>query len=412
MNGYNSGFEDGFAVGRASGGKKPYLDLEKLNRYLYRVTFGSLPEYEELGTPAALCSSYVADGRLHRNLDWKYNEGVSFIVNLPGITGMAFIDGLTADNMDESLIAQLPYHLVDGANSHGIMVSTHVLYNDWEAHGTGETPLTVLPLTVLQRVTSMAALETELEGILDDLHESAAMQAAELLIQVLVTDGTTTCVLSPKTDGSGAYEIIDITENPKLTNFRWVADETVERGELQTRPTGVERWNMIPCELSQLRFTKAYEAPDRLSEFIGIDGTDKDSTDEELEEIYDTAHAEYLVRERDGSLWQTMHSVIYSGTGMKNLWIQEDWTHDYCGNIVPRYGLYFDGELMLLPEGWVTVDGDKLLIDEEHMSVSDDKLFIDGGMLVPLTVTENGTYVPIDGEGFSPVIVQITNGGG
>ena len=126
--------------------------------------------------------------------------------------------------------------------------------------------------------------------------------------------------------------INDITSNPKLTNFLWVADATVARADLQNRPTGVERWNGMTTDLAELRFTKAYEAPDRLSEFIGINETTKLSTDEELEAIYDLAHAAYLTRERDGSLWQTMHSVVYGPNGMEHLWVQEDWSHDYIAS--------------------------------------------------------------------------------
>lgn len=87
--------------------------------------------------------------------------------------------------------------------------------------------------------------------------------------------------------------------------------------------------------LEDLRFTKCYEEPTRLSEFIGIDHTTKDSTDEELLVIYNKAHAAYQIRTRDGVLWQTVHSIIFGKDGIEHLWCQENWDKDYisAGNV-------------------------------------------------------------------------------
>lgn len=318
------------------GGNKPYLSLNRLSRYLYNVTFLEVPDYIDINTDYGACSSYVKDGKLYRNLDWKYDNGATFKINLPNIEGTAFIDGLTDTDLDDNLIGQLPYHMVDGVNENGIMVSTHVLFNDFEYANDGNTPLGTLPYLVLSRVKSMATIEADLADILDDLKPSAGMIAAEYLIQLLVTDGVTTCVIYPTNDGT--YEIINATANPKLTNFRWVADADVVRTNLQTRPTGVERWNAMPTDLKNLRYTKCYEAPNRLSEFIGIDETTKDSTDEELEAIYDEARPIYLNRERDGETWQTMHSAVYGQNGLEHLWIQENWDKDYITTGADSWG--------------------------------------------------------------------------
>ena len=318
----NVGWED------PQGGGKPYLSLERVSRYLYNVSFANAPDVDADFVPAGGCSAYVQGGKLYRNLDWSYDHEATFHVKLPGIEGLAFMAGLTDTELDDDLIAQLPYRMVDGVNEHGIMVSAHVLYNDWTWSGTGNIPLTRLPYLALSRVKSMATVETDLADVLDDLKSTPALDELEYLIQVLVTDGETSCVLSPTTDDPSIYEIIDVTDNPKLSNFRWVEDATVARADLQNRPTGVERWNMMPCPLEELRFTKAYEEPTRLSEFIGLRGTTKDSTDEELMELYEAAHDLYEERTRDGSTWQTMHSVVYSAKGMEHLYIQEDWSRD------------------------------------------------------------------------------------
>lgn len=81
--------------------------------------------------------------------------------------------------------------------------------------------------------------------------------------------------------------------------------------------------------LSDLLFTKCYETNSRLSEFVGIGGTTKDSPDADLQAVYDRAHAAYQTRKRDGLLWQTMHSVVYGANGLEHLWCQENWNKDY-----------------------------------------------------------------------------------
>lgn len=305
--------------------------LKRLSNYLFEITFRSLPPEPESGIDAISfgCSSYVRNGMLYRNLDWNYDNLASFKVICPEFTGMSFVSGLTDSEQPVEKLMQLPYRIVDGVNKHGIMCSTHVLYNDWDGSWNGEIPLTSLPFLVLSNVRSMKTLEDDLAGILDNIYVPPTMAEMEYLIQVLVTDGTTTYVLAPS-ETSGVYEAINITENPKLANFRWVRDANVTREQLQRRPTGVERWNMMPCPLKDLRFTKAYEEPTRLSEFIGLRDTTKYSTDEELLAIYEDAHELYQNRTRDGSTWQTMHSVVYAPDGMKHLWVQEDWTRDFC----------------------------------------------------------------------------------
>lgn len=311
----------------------PYLSLERLRSYLYRVTFQTIPAYTGAGNPVAGgCTSYVQDGKLHRNFDWTYDNAAEFEVVCPGFRGIALLGGLTDEHLEDDLIGQLPYHLADGRNGSGIMVSEHVLYNDWGWTDSGSVPMTQIPYRILSSVTSLDDFPEQIAELLADLSVPSALAEQEYLLQFLVTDGETTYCIMPPESTSGAYQCVDITANPKLTNFRWVSDETVNREDLQERPTGVERWNAIPATLEELRFTEAYESPDRLSEFIGLRGTTKDSTDAELTAIYDLAHAAYLTRTRDGSTWQTMHSVVYSASGMEHLWVQEDWKRDYIGS--------------------------------------------------------------------------------
>lgn len=302
-----------------------FLSLERLRHYLYKITFDNLPEDNGGNNPVSGgCSAFVQGGKLYRNLDFKYDEAASFIVRTRNYVGMSFVTGLNDGELVEDLLKQLPYRVVDGVNNNGIKVSTHILFNDWEWKGTGNKtiPVTRIPYLVLERVKSMATIEADLDGVLDNLYAPEMM--GDYLLQVLVTDGTTSYAILPATTEDGPFVLQNITANPKLANFRWVASSNVTRYELQDRPTGVERFNLMPCSLEALRFTKAYESEDRLSEFIGIDETTKDSTDEELIAIYEIAQQLYDNRQRDGKTWHTMHSVVY-GDRMEQLYIQENW---------------------------------------------------------------------------------------
>lgn len=308
--------------------EQSFLSLERVAKYLYQVSFDTLPEWNGESAPIlGGCSAYVQDGKLYRTFDFKYDNTAEFIVKTPHFEGMAFLHGLNDGELTEEQINQLPYRMVDGQNENGIKISTHILYNDWEWKGVGSKniPLTMLPFIVLSKVKSMATIATDLNGVLDNL--SLPTEMGEYLIQVLVTDGTTTYAILPPTSADSAYVLQDISAYPKMTNFRWYSADNVARIDesMQTRPTGIERYNLMPCPLADLAFTLAYESSARLSEFIGINETTKASTDEELTAIYNLAHTEYTNRKRDGKTWQTLHAVVY-GNGMEQLYIQEDFS--------------------------------------------------------------------------------------
>lgn len=308
-----------------------YNSLERLGTYLYRVKFRDI--VADSGIDSSVpggCSSYVKDGKLYRNLDWDYSNLATFHVMCPKFEGLAFSAGLTDAALDNELIEQLPYRIVDGVNKSGIMVSTHVLFNDWQWEGEGDIPLYKVPYLILSSVESLDNFPAQFAGVLGNLYATPTLTASDYLLHFIVSDGRSTYCVMPPESASGAYVVQDISSVPKLANFRWKNSAAVQRSQLQARPTGIERWNLMPCELSALRFTKAYEAPDRLSEFIGLRDTTKDSTDAELAEIYNAAHALYLQRTRNGQTWQTMHSVVYSPKGMEHLWVQEDWSTDYA----------------------------------------------------------------------------------
>lgn len=395
----------------------PYISLERLRNFLYRVTFNSLPQDNGDNSPVVGgCSAYVANGKLYRNYDFNFDNAASFIVRTKDFEGMAMITGLNDGQMNDELIAQLPYRMVDGFNNNDIKLSVHILFNDWEWNGCGNKsiPLTSLPYEILSRVKSMATISTDLADVLGNLALNDAM--GDYLLQVLVTDGTTTYAVIPPTSANQSYELVNATTNPKMSNFRYVNRAEVSRldMDLQTRPTGIERFNAMPCDLAELRFTKAYETADRLSEFIGINGTTKASTDAELTAIYDEARAEYLRRERDGKTWQTMHSVVY-GKRMKSLYIQENWNDNCVTEIGPAlvaavYGsTAFEDIVAALSKGRVVVARkDTLALPLAKVEFAEDeisKLTFSGTELVNNALTFHQITVDANGWSYTPAIV-------
>ena len=319
---------------------KPYSSLRRLRSYLYEVTFDELPAYSESGDAPFTggCTSFIQNGKLHRNLDWNYSETAAFKVVTKDFVGMAFNDSVKEGSLDDFKIGQLPYHVNDGVNDYGIMVTTHVLYNDWNwNNASGHTSITKLPYLILSTVKSMAELSTKLSTVLSDLYAPDALKAMGYLVHFMVSDGTTTYVIEPPTSATGAYQLINASDCPKFVNFRWINKAQItSRNDalLQNRPNGIERWNLIPCELSDLRYTKSYETNAWLSEFIGVNETTKASTDAQLQAIYELGHTAYLNRTRNDEVptWQTFYSVVYSNKGMEHLWAQEDWNRDYCSS--------------------------------------------------------------------------------
>lgn len=319
--------------------KDSWRSIERLNRYLFKVTYDELPEpdFTDDGAVFGACSSYISGGKLYRNLDWNYDESPEYIVVTDRFTGMAFGTDLDA----------LPYRVNDGVNEDGIMVTCHVLFDDWEFTGSGrkDIPMTRIPFLILNELHSIDDID-EVQDYLDNL---ASIAGADYILHFMVSDGTTTYYIGPSNNG---YTIKDATSNPKLANFNWVSRDTVSRSDsdLQKRPTGLERFNAMPCDLEDIHYTLIYESPDFLSDFIGIDGTTKDSTDEELTEIYEKAHALYLERKRDGKTWQTMHSAIYSPNGLESLYIQENYKQDYI-SALPIVTNEDNGKVLMVVDG-------------------------------------------------------------
>ena len=76
-------------------------------------------------------------------------------------------------------LGQLPYHVVDGVNKDGIMISTHVLFNDFNFTGSGDesNPIELIPFHVLNYGLD------DLEDYISNLYVSPTIQASGYLLQ-------------------------------------------------------------------------------------------------------------------------------------------------------------------------------------------------------------------------------------
>lgn len=306
----------------------PYTSLERVCAYLYCVTFDELPPDNGGSNPiTGGCSSYVKDGKLFTNFDWKYDRTAHFVVKTKDFEGQSFISGMNDGELDDEKIAQLPYRIHRGENQCGIAIATHVVYNDWGWTGTGKRNrnLIRLPYLILSQVQSRVNLLSTLRDIANNLYCPQELAETGYLLQFIILNGSQTLALIPPTVEGQSYEIVDISDCPKMTNFRYVGRAQVSRTDedIQLHPTGIERYNMMPCPLRDLRFSLGYGEP-RLSEFIGINSTDKYSTDAQLRNIWTSLLPRYRFKTRNGEFWQTVESAVY-GSKLESLIVQENW---------------------------------------------------------------------------------------
>lgn len=318
----------------------PFTYLKQRGDYLYEIQFDSIPNINN-NIPATFgaCSTFAKDNKVYRNLDFNYTENASFIVHTPKFKGMSFVDGLhngKFQDWDMDKVAQLPNRLVDGINDAGLVVTTHLVFNDnlYTSYvGDNAIPIYQIPSLLLSNCNDITNVRNWITLYGSKISIPESMQQNEYTLIFFIKFKDEVYSLQPI---NGSYGLFDLSTQtiPKLTNFVSLGTDNISKStfNLQNRPTGLERYNLINsgATLEDLRFTKAYENPDRLSEFIGIDGTTKDSSDNWLTSIYEEAKAIYDIRNRDGQTWQTMHSVIYDLTDKTMIvCVQEDWTKEY-----------------------------------------------------------------------------------
>lgn len=322
----------------------PYVYLKQRADYLYEIQFDSYPELTTSPTEIAGCSTFTKDGKVYRNLDYEYTDNASFIVKTPEFVGMSFADGVLNGQVaswEMNKIEQLPNRVVDGINNSGLFISEHVAFNDYGFAGSTDEdaiPLYYVPNLILRNCTTHDEL---VEWINENKFKFALYQTLKdtgYILMFFIKIGDKCYSLQP--NASKEYELFNLSgqTTPKLTNFISVGTDTITRTDsrLQSHPTGIERYNLINngATLEDLKFTQCYVAPDRLSEFIGINNTSKSSSDAELTSIYNSAKNLYDRHIRDGKTWHTMHSVVYNLSNLSlSVCVQENFEHEYTSSL-------------------------------------------------------------------------------
>lgn len=375
-------------------GSSPF-SLHKIGDYKYEASFGVIDydfAYEhfrnaEPSVPAGACSS-VRSGNLYgRNLDWKYDDGASFIVRVPaqgkryasiGVAGA--ITGLTMEYVDShdtsELYKLIPFYTQDGINECGLICNTNVVPNDYGNNvsvPTGEQTDSVNGIMLVRYIldhfkTAAEAVTYIAEHVSvwfsDKLHQMGYEQ------HYMVADSEKTYCLEFVDNAAVA---IDITDRPYMTNFHLHNIEPNADGKVYTpadvdagngdpiadnrlteHASGLERYNLIADEysginsavamrglLNNLTYTRTYASsedcaePRWFTEFVGGDLWCNAHT-EAFAEIDAAAATHYTNRTRhdapEDATWQTVHSVIYNmlTKSMTIVWQEDGFEHSFA----------------------------------------------------------------------------------
>lgn len=333
--------------------------LIKVEDYLYKISYDNL-DYdfaeEYLNThyfPIGACSSVRKNNLYGRKYDWYYDYTPEFITYLPAIdkkhSSISICHGvgeLTAQFVDTGKYSDVykvvPFTALDGINDAGIVCNINVVPSgDW-----GTTSGTIPAIELKQNLNTF----TVLRFVLDNFDN--ATSAVEYLrdycsIKMIHTDNQNIECHYMIADSLKTYvveflnnqiEIIDISENPYMTNFYLKNAEfnastgLVDRTTLTSHGQGVERYELIANSydnistkeqmsnlMYELNYTNSYKletTPFWYTEFTGDFETWGDLTVTSPIEDFDGIIAysinEYQNRSRDNkSTWHSVHTSVY-----------------------------------------------------------------------------------------------------
>lgn len=355
---------------------KPTIPITKIKDYFYEMICDELDyenayKYFREKKPIinGACSSVRNGNWYGRNLDWTYDENAEFLVHTSktnncfasiGIAGS--INGLTNEvvksKVDNPLYKIVPFMMTDGINEKGVVCNTNVVPLD-----KGITSKTIPEISEQIEICSLMLVRY----ILD--HFETAKEAAEYIrdyVSVfmptgLINMGYETHLMIADTNKTyliefiGTETIISEMDKPYMTNF--YLDDVVfnEDGKVYTpadvenehyasennvtdNGSGLERYNLIVDNynsanskagmrelMNKLKYTNAYKNSEWCTEFVGINDLTVNSKAEDFANTMAYAKGMFANRTRNGSTWQTNHSVVYDIENRKAyVIVQED----------------------------------------------------------------------------------------
>ena len=298
------------------------------------------------------CSSIRNGNWYGRNFDWIYDESVEFIVRTPKTNNcyasisIANVNGLTNEIVKSKVNSPLykiaPFMLTDGINEKGVVINTNVVPLD-----KGITSRTVPAISEKVEICSIMLVRYVLD------HFSTAKEAAEYIRDymavympnnLLQMNYETHYMIADKdktylVEFIGNETVISEMDKPYMTNFYLEGVVFNQDGKVYTpasenhRPSennitnngsGLERYNLIVDNYSsansksgmrelmnKLKYTNYCKDSGWFTEFVGVNNLTVDSEVSDFTTTVAYSKGMFANRTRNGSTWQTVHSVVY-----------------------------------------------------------------------------------------------------
>lgn len=333
--------------------------LKKISDYAYEARYDSI-DYRyanaRMDEPTGYCSS-VRNGNFYgRNLDWTYDNKVSFVIHTKrnnghyatlGVGGL--VGSLTKEFVESGAWSDdylfLPFCMLDGINECGVFCNTNVapLGESSTFVPTGEVKKILNTRTVVRYVidnfsTAKEAVEYITKHV--GLYLSQELVNLGYSAHYMIGDKDNTYILELTDDGYAVREDVNYMFNFPVTGVEFNEDGTVYTPATQTdeynaydtnhinkKGAGLERHNLVVglyddtntalgmrYALNRLNYTNTYKdtEPYWFTEFC-TDGLYVYSDVSEFSEDVDLAKNAYERRDRNYPLtWQTVHSSVYN----------------------------------------------------------------------------------------------------
>ena len=348
--------------------RNAYQDINKINDYLYGVYYDEEDyDYAEdyfynNRSPFAPAGCTVgANGRyVIRNFDWTYDESVEFVVRTEGVPGRYATLGVCGhiNDLVKTFVASgdysekyklVPFGIVDGINEKGLWVNTNIVNvtagsEMTKTAGDYDIPSPMIPRYLLDHFDSATVAKDWFMNHAA-VYNVKYMSDEDLEPHWFVKDENKCYVLEVINNVKYATELTDhqVMSNFLVATTTYNADGTVytpndvaaghtpsTENNLRSIDIGLERHNFLVNNLptiesiddaravaNQLFYSNAYDgtraAEDQYySDYAGINSLTVDSpaADYEADSYVQAARAGWASRLRDGTYWQTCHSVV------------------------------------------------------------------------------------------------------
>lgn len=369
---------------------KPYSNLYKLNDYLYEVFFEDidydyvskyfLKNYSKTNpinpvTKIGGCTSVRKGNFYGRNLDWNYDEQVTFVIHTPHIKNRyasisvggytpkltkEIMENRTADNIEYKMI---PFRSVDGINEKGVFINSNIVPTGDKGRTTGtnkgKKQICMLMLTrfILDHFDNAT---DAVNYIKNDLDVYSLFYPQQIESHYMIGDSNKTYVVEFQNNQCVVKEYTDYII---MTNFyqnvdNLIVDDRIDYNLCTPYGIGLERWELAADNYDSLttvnamkslmrntlKYTNSYQietTPRWNTEFTGKSDEFGDLTVQlsksdpsAFNNIFIHNRSKYFDRVRDGQTWQTCHTSVYDLSNKKLfVTVQEDTSIEYEFNL-------------------------------------------------------------------------------